>query len=227
MPDHGYWLRLTLTSAMLYIDVDAVCKLAHWNILPVIPELTGFSWNEITTVSSLKYRAQRATTIPDGRLFRSVDAAIAALAHIAKMGATSEAQADSLALFEDNQQIDSGEAVLLALTMNDSDGYFLTGDKRALRAIPQYPEIHARVAGRVIMIEQILLQCLEKYGSAWLQDHVCPNKHIDTAVSMIMGSRCDGSKESIRDGIDSYITEIRMLCNPTLLAADTMRMTSR
>lgn len=204
---------------MLYIDVDAACKLAHWNILQGLPELTGFQWNEIATVSSLKYRAQRATAIPDGRLFHTADAAKNVLACLEQMGELPEPQIALFSMFENSQQIDTGEAVLLALAMGDTQGYFMTGDKRALRAISQLRDCVDSISGRIIMIEQILLMSLERKGHSWLQENVCPNKNIDKAVSVIMGSRCDCNEENIRSGLGSYIAEIGALCEPTLLVA--------
>lgn len=205
---------------MLYIDVDATCKLAHWNLLQVLPELTGFKWNEIATVSSLKYRAQDAIAKLDKHLFHTTDAAILAFNCMDKMANLPAPNANSLTMFENDQQINTGEAVLMALTINDSNGYFLTGDKRALHAVSRHEECVSLIAGRVIMIEQILLWCLEMKGCSWLRINVCPNKHIDKAVSAIIGSHCDASEESIKTGIISYISEIENLHNPSLLVAN-------
>lgn len=60
---------------MLFIDADALAKLAHWQILPILPTITGMTWNRMATISSLKHRAHRASTKPDGRLFHCPHAA--------------------------------------------------------------------------------------------------------------------------------------------------------
>ncbi len=202
---------------MLYIDVDAVCKLAHWNILPLLSDLMKCNWNEMATLSSLFYRASRAVDRPDGKLFRTSAAAIIACDCIAKMALPPEPDAEILVALSESQQIDTGEAVLLAITAGDPKGSFLTGDKRALRALSTL-SCSDRFVGRILLVEQILERCLEAKGRDWVLQHVCPFKEIDKTISMILGSRCDGSCESISEGIRSYVGEIARLRKPSLIA---------
>lgn len=204
---------------MLHIDVDVVCKLAHWGILPLLPSLTHRPWNDMGTMASLKYRALRAVDRPDGKLFHTVDAAMVVVDCLAEMKPLPEPNPELLAHFADSEQIDSGEAILFALTIDDPEGYFLTGDKRALRAVSQL-QVAFQMCGRVMIIEQILWRCLLQEGREWMLKHVCPFRHIDKSISMILGSQCDGNEAMIIEGIGSYIREIRMLHSPSLLVDD-------
>lgn len=201
---------------MLYVDVDALSKLAHWNILPLLPELTGYPWHNIATISSLKHRAGRAQERPDGKLFHSIEAANIACTCISKMGPMSGLNTEVMAALAESQKIDAGEALLLATVANDPNGCFLTGDKRALRALSEH-DCAPLFVGRILIIEQIIFECLHTKGRDWLLDNVCPYKHADKAVAFILGNRCDGSTESIAEGINSYIYEIAHLYNPSLL----------
>lgn len=203
---------------MLYVDADALSKLAHWNMLPLLPELTGYSWSEIATISSLKHRAARAQEKPDGKLFHSTDAAQAACSCISLMGQLPNHDVTIMAKLSELQQIDSGEALLLATVVGDTNGCFLTGDKRALRELSrQY--VAPLFAHKILIIEQLVLRCLEFKGRDWVLLNICPYKQTDKAISMILGSGCDGSMESITEGVFSYINEIEGLCYPSLLAA--------
>lgn len=76
----------------MLIDVDALCKLAHWGLLEELPMLTGIPWHECACLASAKYRARRSTMKPDGRAFRTVDAAIEVLRVIELMGSSLEAE---------------------------------------------------------------------------------------------------------------------------------------
>ncbi|MEX3691911.1 hypothetical protein AB3X91_09215 [Paraburkholderia sp. BR14263] len=201
---------------MLYADVDALCKLAHWNVLPHLPELTSFPWDSIATVTSLRFRAQRCMERPDGKLFHSTDAAAEVITHMKLMAAATAPDPDILAELSGLSQIDEGEAVLLSLTMGDPEGIFLTGDKRALRGLAHH-RICPRFSARVLVLEQILAQCLRKYGREWVSANFCPHKHIDKSVSAILGSRCDATIESMLQGVRSYLSEIRRLHNPEIL----------
>ena len=177
---------------MLVVHVDALCKLAHWNVLPLLPELTGYSWKEMGTVSSLTYRAKKAMATPDGKLFRSTDAAKAALDAIVKMGEPSEASPSILAGLSDARQIDAGEAVLLATIADDPTGRFLTGDKRALRALSNL-SCASHFSGKILLLEHILMGCLELKGCNWVLENLCPFREVDKAIAMILGSRCDAN----------------------------------
>ena len=201
---------------MLYVDVDAFCKLAHWNILPLLPELTRHQWHEIATVSSLWHRANRAKTRPDGKLFYAVEPANIACSCMEKMGRLPEPKPEKLMCAIDVPQIDPGEAVLLSITADDPTGYFLTGDKRALKALSRLDCVTPLI-GRILTVEQILFLCIEKMGHTWFMKNVCPYRHIDKAVYMITGSQCLGTETSVKAGLFSYINEISALCDPSLI----------
>lgn len=202
---------------MLVVDVDALSKLAHWNILPLLPNLTGYTWGDIGTVSSLIHRANRATSTPDGKLFQSSEAAKVAVDAISHMGSLAATSPEILDVLSGSNQIDTGEAVLLATIADDPDGRFLTGDKRALRALSGLGCAH-RFAGKILLIEHILWGCLEIKGRDWVLQNICPFRDIDKTITMILGSRCDASVDNLTDGIQSYINEIAVLHNPSLLA---------
>ncbi|HJV87908.1 MAG TPA: hypothetical protein VJ698_20730 [Noviherbaspirillum sp.] len=201
---------------MLYIDVDAMSKLAHWNALPLLPKITGFAWEEVVTVSSLRFRAQRCREKADGKVFHHADAAIRIIEHLELMGVAGTPDPAILSELSSLPQIDEGEAVLLSLTLGDAQGVFLTGDKRALRGLAQN-EICRRFARRILVLEQILEQCLAQAGHKWVLANFCPYKHIDKAINAILGSRCDTGVENLMDGIHSYLGELDRLHDPSML----------
>lgn len=201
---------------MLYIDVDAMCKLAHWQILPLLPGLTGFAWENMGTLASLKFRASRAVKQLDERLFRSKEAAQIVEDCLGKMTPLPSPSPERLALFGDVAQIDAGEAVLMALTVDDPDGYFLTGDKRALKAVTKF-EVAKNMVGRVLVLEQLFLMALQEMGRAWILEKVCPYRDLDKSIGVILGSRCDAGAKTIEEGVASFLREIRRYHNPSLL----------
>jgi hypothetical protein len=204
---------------MYFVDVDVICKLAHWNILPHLPDVLGCPWNQIATVSSLRYRAQRAIENPDGKLFFTSAAARSVVECMLLMSAMPAPDAAVLEDLNDIAQVDPGEAVLIAVALDNPVGVFITGDKRALRALAQHP-LATRLAGKVVLIEQVLELCLNYKGREWLLARIREHKGIDKAISMIVGSSCDASLENLSAGLCSYIREIGNLCDPSMLAND-------
>lgn len=200
----------------LAVDVDAAAKLAHWGMLPHLPELLGIDLTECFTLTSLKFRAKKAIEKPDGKVFHSTEAAQAAVDFCAILAAAPEVTL--MPQLQDLQGIDAGEAVLLSAMHLDPQIRMLTGDKRAMRALSAAPpEVREVFVGRVFMLEQLLAIALDRFGLDWLREKVCPYRHIDKAALIVMGSRCDAAEPSVRDAISAYVAEVHRLCNPSLL----------
>lgn len=201
---------------MLFLDADALSKLAHWNILPVLPQLLGIPWDQVTTISSLRYRAMGAVSKPDKKLFHTSEAAQIAVDFIAKMATCPSPAAEVVEAFSKVPQIDAGEAVLFSLVMAHSHSRLLTGDKRALRALAKH-ELAANFDGKIICVEQILKLALDTHGREWLISSVGPQAQIDKAAVIILGSRQDAPIEHIHEALGSYITEMVGLKDPPML----------
>jgi hypothetical protein len=203
----------------LLIDVDALCKLAHWRLLAELPGLSGFPLKECASLSSARHRANRALTKPDGKTFRDVAAAQEAVNAIDQMRGVIKIDPTAMSVFEDVAGIDAGEAVLLTALDTNPGARLLTGDKRALRALAELPlEVRQRYAGKIILVECVLLAALNAFGLEWLRERVCPWKEIDKSTIVIMGSRCDLADARVREGIASYIREMVELCDPSLVS---------
>lgn len=202
---------------MLLLDVDAAVKLAHWRLLMELPVLMGCQWTDITTITSLRYRALRAQEAPDGKLFHTRDAAVQVLAALEYMQPLPLPAADRLAAFQDVAGIDPGEALLFGVAADRAEAVVLTGDKRALAALAALgPEVAATLRGRVLTVEGIVELALRRFGIDWLRERVCPSKDIDKAIAAVMGSCCDAPEDSVREGLQSYLKDARRLAGPLL-----------
>jgi hypothetical protein len=202
---------------MLLVDVDAAVKLAHWGLLVELPALLDTPLSDCATLSSLRFRAQRAAEKPDGKLFHTAAAAHAVLHALSQM-AQLPVDVDLLPALQNLSGIDSGEAVLISAMAARPEVRLLTGDKRCLRALAACsPELREPLAKRVLIVEQILLFGLNAHSLDWLRAKVCALRHIDKAVAIVMGSKCDLSESAVREGLRAYIDEMIGLCDPRLL----------
>ncbi len=202
----------------LLVDVDVLAKLAHWGMLPDLPAFVGVDWDRMSTVASLRFRAQRAATKPDGKLFHTTDAAHAVMHALAQMAPLPTVDPARLAAFQDATDIDAGEAVLFALLDGVADRCVLTGDKRAVRALSQLPAARrALLEGRLLVLEAVFLQALDLRGIEWLRERVCPSRALDKAIAIAMGSRCDAPPAAVIEALRSYHGELAVLCTPCLL----------
>ncbi|CAN7760712.1 hypothetical protein LJR039_007092 [Pseudorhodoferax sp. LjRoot39] len=202
----------------LLVDVDAMCKLAHWRLLELLPAITGVEPHACSTLVSTRFRALKSVVKPDGKVFRCGNAAQAVLDALEAFGELPQADAPLLAQFQDVVGIDAGEAVMLARLIEDPQAMFLTGDKRALRAVAAMDQaVRDAIAARVVPVECVITCVLDMYGIEELRARVCPWKDVDKAVAIVMGSRCDSSEASVREGLASYVGELHGMCQPSLI----------
>jgi hypothetical protein len=202
---------------MLAVDVDAATKLAHWGLLGEAPILLGTSLNECYTLTSLKYRARKSLNSPDGKVFHSVDAAQAVIDAMEKMAPAPKVPL--ISQLQDIDGIDPGEAVLLSGVAAHAGSRILTGDKRALRSLAACDSaFREQFSGRIVIVEQVVLAALDRFGLVWLRSRICAFRTIDKAMVVAMGSRCDAGESAVREALNSYVNEITALCNPPLLS---------
>ncbi|MGC8732719.1 MAG: hypothetical protein ACP5RC_10745 [Halothiobacillaceae bacterium] len=195
-----------------------MCKLAHWRLLELLPAITGIEPPACSTLASTRFRALKYMEKPEGKVFRCVEAAKAVVDAVDAFGDLPQPDHALLTKFQDVAGIDAGEAVLLARLIEDQEALFLTGDKRALRAVAAMDRmVRATIAERVVPVECVIKCVLDAYGIEELRARTCTWKEIDKAVSIVMGSRCDRAESSVREGLASYLGELHGLCQPSLI----------
>jgi hypothetical protein len=120
---------------------------------------------------------------------------------------------DEVLLFEDTMGIDIGESLLYSVTaVIDEDYMVATGDKVSLRALANTPEcqpIVDRLAGHVVCLEQIVLRCITCSGFSTVKKKVVPARGCDTALRAIFGSGLTAAVPAVREGLNSYIDDLR------------------
>lgn len=199
-------------------DADIISKLAHWRFLHYLPAVFGCDIKSIATLDSLVYRAQKAITNPD-KLFKDGDTASYAhdfLSQLPKLPSPDEPVLQSLQRI---QNIDSGEALLIAVLESTQDSILATGDKRAIKAIHSAMAngLACHIGGRFICLEQLLSCILSLIGHAdWLAS-IGRATTIDTAIRMICGKDCNAPLDQIHDGLKSYTESLRKECGELLM----------
>lgn len=119
-----------------------------------------------------------------------------------------------LAEFQDIDQIDSGEAILFALTILVDSTITFTGDKRSIIALGNIlnEENRAKVTGRVKCLEQTIAELMLNMEFQEMSKKVA-NKPWDTALRACFGST---SYESVIEGLESYYYDLNNGCNNLL-----------
>lgn len=117
------------------------------------------------------------------------------------------AQREALAL-------DAGESLLAAMTVGREAIVLETGDKRAIRSIERLLDAIgdlAALVGKVRCLEQVARRVLDEMPIDRLRGAICAEPAVDKAMSFCFSCHSDESPpvESIIDGLDSYIADLR------------------
>lgn len=123
---------------------------------------------------------------------------------------------------EANVDLDGGESILCATLLVRGNGFLLTGDKRAAKAIQRLIDERIAPPGlvqRLICLEQLFLWMLRDTDGVRIRASVCRDEAVDTALATCFSCRSEQSTiESWQEGLRSYIGDLERSA-PDVLAA--------
>jgi hypothetical protein len=121
-----------------------------------------------------------------------------------------------------NLAMDEGESQLFAIVLFRAWDRLVTGDKRAVGAFEQVLtdlKEAARLAGKVICLEQLFLRVVASGSAAAIRDAVCAEPNVDRALSICFSCSAPVVQpESWSEGLRSYVASMRSSA-PIILAA--------
>lgn len=190
----------------VFADNDVLLDAAHWGFLDYLPSLTGAAWQDTTVPESLRHRTRKK----DPKLFAHPTVAGYLLPQVELTAEHPGIDLNTFRRLEGENGLDGGEVILVAgytLWVTQGEALFLTGDKRALRALaqPHLADIATLLRGRVLCREHLLRHVLNQGGIEALMDGVNLARGRDTATDCIIPSHGKASESSVRDGLDSYL----------------------
>jgi hypothetical protein len=118
-----------------------------------------------------------------------------------------------LLITQNSNGIDPGEAKLISATIQDSSYCLFTGDKRCLRALynaKELSEIHSKLQGRVICLEQIICELIKVYGFELIREKIVPARDCDQVLKAAFGSGHQSQKEITLEMLNSKIKDLRI-----------------
>lgn len=195
----------------LLVDTDAFCKLAIGGVLHEALRLLETDLNECGRLPALPYMLRR------GRLRnaygpQTCDGLIPLAESIPVLVAAS---ATWLGKLSPIQTIDPGEAQILAAAA-EHGMIVVSGDKRALRALKEVDDLPHRLAGRIVVLEALLIALCEDLGPAEVRRRVQPLMALDRMVRFCFSTPGGDPREGLRSYFESLATEVApiVLWNP-------------
>jgi len=175
----------------LLVDSDVFCKLGVGDLLNDALAVFGTSVSDCGRLPALPHMLRK------GKLVKVYGAeACASLVPIAaEMQPLPAPDTTWLDRLTSVQSIDPGEALLFAIAAQNSLS-LITGDKRALRALKDVNGYAAALAGRIIVLEAILLSLCDRLGHAEVRRRLGPLTKNDKTL-MICFSESEPDPRSI------------------------------
>ncbi len=190
----------------LLLDSDVFCKLGIGNLLDDALIVLGAGIGDCGRLPALPYMLRK------GRLPNAygVNACVGLVAVAKKMKPIPAPTATWLDRLTSVQRIDPGEAQLFALAAQDSL-IVITGDKRALLALKDVEGYPDALAGRIVVMEAVLLAVCDQLGPAEVRRRLGSLTISDATLKVCFSS----SNQDPRIGLESYyrslVDEVRPL----------------
>ncbi len=143
---------------------------------------------------------------------------------------TEEPNAEDIEVLNAVLGIDQGEAILFATVSRTSEDILLTGDKRSLIALAEHAgsqSICARLAGRVLCLEQVVQRIVSGRGFEHVRERVAPSVACDTVLQIIFREGLATTEAHAAEGLSSYVSDLRAKTGGLLGAEGSNRLVSR
>lgn len=192
----------------LAIDSDAFCKLGAANLLNEAAAHLGVALASCERLPALPQMLRR------GKLRKWLGDALSnellpVAEQLPRLTGVDESWLGRLAGISN---IDPGEAQLFAAVTSGS-ALLLSGDKRALQAASTLPELVEALAGRVVVVEALLIALCQSVGVEPIRQRVARLAPLDTAIRV-----CFSSSDSMA-GLRSYYESLAQAVAPLVLWA--------
>lgn len=196
---------------LLLIDNDALLKLTRYGLLDKAVALFDCTITDVRVLATAKYvllpAKNRLLFCEDEESYSRLESFL----KIAKPLDARSANPELLDAMSAIQNIDTGEALLLAVGATASSALVITGDKRSVAALFSHESV-AHVAnallGSVVSME-VLFSCLIEDQFTYVQECVRSKPGVDKALNIAFGVTIPATYESVQEALASYINHLR------------------
>ena len=209
------------------IDNDIIIKGACYGLLPHFVAAVPVQLNDVFILGVAKYVI--ISRLRKARITRGAESAVRSFEDFIQYVQELEPDHDEEALaaeFEfhaqkNNLPFDAGESLLCAIVIKRSMSWFVTGDKRAIKAMQPVLTTMGKLdalMGKVLCLELLVLRLIRNKNANEIRDSICAESDIDKALTACMS--CTNERigpDSWIEGLLSYINEVKRYA-PDLLA---------
>jgi len=190
------------------VDTDIFCKLGISELLPKAIGLLGADIKECGRLAALPHMLKRGS-LTKTFSFQQCEDLIPIAQSMPVVDQVDDVWLDKLTQV---QSIDIGEAQLFAAGA-ENGLIVMTRDKRALRALKNISGFPESLAGRIVVMEAILIALCDEFGSDDVRQCVRDLIALDKMVQICFSSSVSDPVE----GLMSYYASLKVELNPLVL----------
>lgn len=210
---------MTARQPSALVDADILIKLSILDVFADCLSAIGLKVAECATIESMRYSAglhkqhvrerKAGVGAPAARLLATLRT-ISGISSISpdeqRLSTAIVAHSNRLGL-----AIDPGEAIIISVCVRRQIPYVTTGDKKAIRSLPDLERAVAEVAnikGKLIPFEYLLQQLVLKKGYATVHAKLVAGQHCDTGLrNALKAAGVDGDRFLAR--LETKLGELR------------------
>lgn len=209
----------------MYLDADIVLKLCAYEAADELIQVSSIG--EVTPAILAVSAFSLQSRIARSRNILNRDLVVCILRRTLQTLRRLEPNDDEIAVAADLEQraielgleLDTGESQIFAILMGRSAVSFITGDKRAVRALSVLANGVANC--RVACLEQLLASVILIADIGRLRSRICSQRAVDRAVTASFACSSESaSADLIMQGLRSYIADLRRDSGQLLIHSD-------
>lgn len=202
-------------SKPILMDNDALLKLARYGLLDEAVAVFDCTPADVSVLATAKYKLLPAKNRL--RFCKDEESAARLEGFLRTSNPLDVGLADPnlLDVLIAVPNIDHGEALLFAVGANNSannnNTLVITGDKHSLEALcsnDSVADVSKALAGRVVSVE-VLFSMLVEHQFTPIQERVTAKPDVDITLRIVFGVSVKADFESVKKGLDSYISDLR------------------
>jgi hypothetical protein len=203
----------------VFIDNDAIQKLAEMDLLPNAMSVVGASSKDVYVLGTARFKfniknPRKGRERYGAEVYQRIHDFIAASQTTPVFAGQDYDTLSAIA------GIDAGEAILYAAAANTAASILITGDKTSIRALTTSSgcaSITARLKGKIVCFEQIVERVINTSGFDYVLRRISASATISDSALKLCFSRGEDSTESeARAGLSSFIDNLRHGANGVL-----------
>lgn len=206
-----------------FVDNDIIHKLARLKLLSQLVDVLSCKNDDIFVLPSARFYFNLHKPTEGKRKFgEETFSLIETFVNQVKALTTEEPTIEHAAALADIPGIQTGEQLLYGVAASSPDIIVVTGDKVSIKALattPKCTNVAALLKNRVICLEQIIQKLILRNGYDAVQEAFIVVPDCDKGLKLIFGL-AKKPESHVRDGLDSFVGELRKLQNSLLVCED-------